>query len=289
MPSTFYSLTGERPLQRVVDVGAANINGTPQYAPLLKYENCHLVGFEPSKESFEALLRLDRPNATYLQCAIGDGKPHTLHVCASAGMTSLLEPNPEILSLFHGFPLWGNVVAREQIETCRLDDIPETEGVTFLEMDIQGAELLALTHATKCFESVSVLHIEVEFLPMYKNQPLFSEVEIFLRRRGFWLHRFSPIVTRVFAPMMVNNSIYGGLNQLVWADAVFVRDFTRLDSQTSEQLLSGAAILHDCYQSYDLTLKLLIEHDKRTGKKLADGYLGRLTRGNASEAPVGSG
>lgn len=52
---------------------------------------------------------------------------------------------------------------------------------------------------------------------------------------------------------------------MFWADAIFVRDLTRLDVLTSEQLLRMAVILYDCYRSHDLVLYLLREHDRRTG------------------------
>ena len=42
-------------------------------------------------------------------------------------MTSLLEPNQELLALFHGFSDWGKVLQTEEIDTIRLDDVAETE------------------------------------------------------------------------------------------------------------------------------------------------------------------
>jgi hypothetical protein len=111
------------------------------------------------------------------------------------------------------------------------------------------------------------------------NQPLFSEVEMFLRGRGFMLHRFYPTVSRVIRPLLIENNIYAPFSQVVWADAIFVRDFTRLDRLTHEQLLKSAAILHDCYGSIDLVLHLLTEADTRAGGALAPAYLARLTGG----------
>src|ERR1700704_4992440 len=35
----------------------------------------------------------------------------------------------DVLNLFHGFMEWGRVLATEEVETVRLDDIVETEGV----------------------------------------------------------------------------------------------------------------------------------------------------------------
>jgi FkbM family methyltransferase len=274
---SFLSVTRENPRQKVVDIGAYQIAGDPPYAPLLRAGNAELVGFEPNRDAWIKLNDNKGPNTTYLPYAIGDGNEHTLYVCAAPDMTSLFEPNPDVLGLFHGFPLWGSVVATEQIRTLRLDDIPETAGVTFLEMDIQGAELMALRHAENRLREALVLHLEVEFLPLYKDQPLFSDVERFVRERGFVLHRFSTVVSRAIRPVLVNNNIMSGLSQIVWADAVFVRDFTRLALLSNQQLLSMAAILHDCYRSVDVAHHLLAEHDRRSENTLAQNYLKALT------------
>jgi hypothetical protein len=188
-------------------------------------------------------------------------------------MTSLLTPNPAMLNLFHGFPDWGRVTSTMEIDTVRLDDIPETADVEYIKIDIQGGELLALSNGQTRLAETLVIQTEVEFLPMYVGQPLFSEVEMFLRGHGFMLHRFFPSVSRVVRPLLVNNDIYAGLNQLVWADAIFVRDFTRLNALSDIQLLKMGRILHDCYQAFDLVLHLLTEHDRRTGSSLGEAYL----------------
>jgi hypothetical protein len=60
----------------------------------------------------------------------------------------------------------------------------------------------------------------------------------------------------MIAPM-VGGNVYAALNQLLQADAVYVRDFTRPDDMTTEQLKHLALIAHVCYQSYDLAMNCL--------------------------------
>lgn len=275
---TFRQLTNENPRQKVVDVGASELGGVPVYTPLLNAGNGELVGFEPSREQLMKLNNTKQPYATFLPHAIGDGGRHTLRLCAAPGMTSLLEPNPDVLNLFHGFPTWGKVLTTEEIETKRLDDIPETKGLTFLQMDIQGAALMALQNARERLSEALLIHVEVEFLPLYKNQPLFSDVESFLRPFGFVLHRFHDTNIRAIQPMMMNNDIYAGISQIVWADAVFVRDFSRMSLLSPVQLLTLAAIVHDCYASVDLALHLLLEYDRRMQTQLSPRYMTELQR-----------
>jgi hypothetical protein len=103
-----------------------------------------------------------------------------------------------------------------------------------------------------------------------------SRLNLFLRDRGFVFYRFFPIVSRSIQPLIVNNDVYAGLSQSVWADAIFVRDLTRLDRISDRQLLRTAAIMQNSYRAYDLVLHLLLEHDRRTGKGLAPAYLAEL-------------
>ena len=58
----------------------------------------------------------------------------------------------------------------------------------FVKLDTQGTELYILEgmqHTLK--RAIFGVEVEVEFIEMYKNQPLFNEVDIFMRKLGFHL------------------------------------------------------------------------------------------------------
>jgi FkbM family methyltransferase len=262
---------------KVVDVGANPIDGQPPYAPLLAEGQARIVGFEPNAAALAELDRKKGPHETYMPYAVGDGGRHTLRICQAPGMTSLLEPNEDVLRLFHGFSDWGRVMRTEEIDTVRLDDVPETRGVDYLKIDIQGGELMVFKSAPRRLAEALVIHTEVEFLPLYKNQPLFSDVDAYLRSQGFTLHRFEPLVSRAMKPIFVDNNPYSPFKQVIWADAIFVRSFLNLAGLDGEELLKLSTILHDCYQSYDLVHVLLAEHDRRTEGRLAPAYLASVT------------
>ena len=257
---------------KVVDIGANAIDCKPPYARMLEGGYANVVGFEPNREALAKLNAAKSDRESYLPHAIGDGRRRILRHCLAQGMSSLLEPNVAILSLFPYFSEWGTVVGTEDVETVRLDDVPETASPDMLKIDIQGAELMVFENAVERLKTALVVHTEVEFLPMYIGQPLFSEVERFLRAQGFVLHKFDPLVGRDFQPLISSRDPYTGHSQLFWADAIFVRDFTRLERLDAEQLLRLAVILHDCYGSFDLALFLLREHDRRTAQGLGEKY-----------------
>jgi hypothetical protein len=77
--------------------------------------------------------------------------------------------------------------------------------------------------------------------------------------------------------MLFNNSIYALVNQLIWADAVYVRDFMAFMDLPAESLLKLAAILHENFQSFDLAALALDAYDKQTGSALQLAYLQRVS------------
>ncbi|WP_203073703.1 FkbM family methyltransferase [Falsiroseomonas ponticola] len=273
---SFRDLTGQAIRIKAVDIGANPIDGDPPYATLLRAGQAEVVGFEPDAAALATLNTRKGPDERYFPHAVGDGGRHTLRVCQAPGMTSLLEPDPATLALFHGFPEWGRVLDRVELDTVRLDDVPETAGADLLKLDIQGAELMVLRHAQARLRDALVVQAEVEFLPLYRDQPLFADVDAFLRGQGFAFHRFFPLNSRVMAPMVVGGSPYAGLSQMVWADAIFIRDLTRPEALDDRALLAMATILHDCYGSADAALRLLMEHDRRHAGGLAGRYLAGL-------------
>jgi len=294
---SFTALVELAPRLRVVDIGANPINEVPPYVPLLRAGLAEVVGFEPHPEALADLNARKGPNERYLPFAVGDGERHVLRVCASSGMTSLLPPNAELLGYFHGFPQWGRVLREVEVDTVRLDDLEEVGAIDYLKIDIQGGELMVFENGTERLRDCLAIHTEVEFLPLYVGQPLFAEIDQFMRRHGFVLHTMQPLVTRTVAPLSggacpdlgplfstshaeavrIMENVFGGnphagMNQVLWTDAVFVRDFTRLSRLDSEQLAKYALLLHDVYRSYDLALRALMELDQRGGTSHATVY-----------------
>lgn len=263
---------------KVVDVGANPIDGIPPYARMLDRGEACVVGFEPNPAALAKLAAMKGANDVYLPMALGDGAEHNLHICAAPGMTSLLEPDPAVLNLMHGFPMWGAVTSTERVKTVRLADVSTAHGADMLKIDIQGAELMVMENAGAVLDDLVAIHTEVEFLPIYKNQPLFCDVHAFLRHHGFVFHKFEPLVSRMITPLSIGGNPYAAMSQTVWADAVFIRDYKHLDTLPISKLLSLAAILHDCYQSLDVAMHVLCKIDERDATGLAQKYLDGLKR-----------
>jgi FkbM family methyltransferase len=226
---------------------------------------------------FEELTKQINPKMTCLPYAIGDGKNGILNICVSPGMNSLIEPDLELLELFQGYGEWGQVLSQLPVVTHRLDDLKEVHNIDFIKLDVQGSELAILENATEQLKHILVVHVETLFIPHYKNQPLFGEIDLVLRKAGFLFHKFGPLVSRIFKPLLLNNDVYAGLSQVHWADAVYVRSFMDFKELQSPELLKLARILHDIYGSVDLAQLALKYIDLQTGSNRQSTYIQRLT------------
>ena len=173
-------------------------------------------------------------------------------------MTSLLVPDPAHLALFNLFPIWGKVKDRIPVATRKLDDIAEVTQMDFLKMDVQGAESEVLAHGRAKLRDTVVIQTEVSFVPLYKDQPCFGEMDLALRQLGFLPHSVTGTKIWPLSPMVVGNEPNRGIRQLLETDMVYVRDFSRPENMSAEQWKHLALIAHHCYGSYDLTLKAIV-------------------------------
>jgi FkbM family methyltransferase len=255
---TVLDLLRPQRLTAVVDIGANPIDGDPPYKDMLAAGLCAVTGFEPQADAMAELHRRKGPREHYLPYAIGDGRERTLHVCRERGMSSLLEPDRERLGLFNAFAGFGQVERTERIATRRLDDIKEIEAMDLLKIDIQGGEIDAFESGRRLLKSAVAVQTEVSFMPLYRDQPTFGAVDTWLRAIGFVPHCFTEMKLRPLAPMVLEGNPQQGVRQLLEADIVYVRDFTRVENMNAEQWKHLALIAHHCYDSIDLALRAIM-------------------------------
>ena len=271
----------------IVDVGAMWLEGDlPPYYRLAKSGAAKVIGFEAIKAECDLLNARKMPNQTFLPYFIGDGRERTFHTCNMPMTSSLYEPNTPLLRRFQNLEELTRVVQTTPVKTTRLDDIPEVQCIDYLKVDVQGAELDVLRGAHRLLASAAIVQTEVEFAPMYKDQPLFADVDAELRRLGLVFHCFCFTTGRAFKPLVNTASPNGPIRQLLWADAVYVRDFMRLKELEPATLLKMAVILHDVYSSIDLAALCLQHHDAKTGGTLWNAFMQRLVRSVPEKPPL---
>ena len=272
----------------LVDVGARG-GLRPNWQPAK--EHLRVIGFEPEAEEFarlDAQARASGGRTRVFHAALHEA-PGTLklYIARDRGLTSVFEPNRAFLDSFPEAERF-DTVATATMDVDTMDNVlsrAQVEDVDFVKVDTQGSELLILRGAAQLLRSRVVgVEVEVEFSHIYKDQPLFADVDAFLRPLGFALFDLRP----VFWKRKDGRALGGPQGQMVWADALYLRTPASLatvleglapERRAAKLLKAMAAAL--LYGYIDFALELLttgggvLSADDREGARAALLEIGR--------------
>jgi FkbM family methyltransferase len=185
----------------IVDVGAKG-----SISSLKDIESMSEVyAFEPNPDEFTLLknkyskhpFKKLQLNCLGLSEKIGKS---SLLISKNNSMSSLLEPDlvnyKKHFGNYKSFNNWASNISTEksiEIELETIDHYFENiQGIDFIKIDTQGTELSILKGSEKFLEKgfIKVLKIEVSTVPVYHQQALFSDIDIYLRKFNYCLVDF---------------------------------------------------------------------------------------------------
>jgi FkbM family methyltransferase len=213
IPEIVYVMCGARG-----ETGKLPIRGLPQ----VKY-----VGFEADPAECERLRRNAGPGFQFENAALaGQASQRTIFITREPACSSLLRPDAKVFRRFLDAGLATKIVGEATVETVSLDELLPGMGVVnvdVLDLDTQGSELEIL-HGAAGFLSRAVVAVktEVELTALYEGQPLFADVDPYLRSLGFVLFDLSR--SRCRRANLPANVLTRG--QFVWGDALYLRDYS---------------------------------------------------------------
>jgi len=183
-----------------------------------------LISFEPDKEEYESLTKKkDSKDMVYPYALSNENKNMSLNLTKSRGCSSLYKPNYAFLKNYSDVDRF-QIESTITVETTSLDNLYNDKvfsNIDFVKIDVQGAELDILKGGEKfLYKNILGIQVEVEFQPMYENQPLFSDVDSFIRnhlglqiqdlRKTYWKY-----------PEGIN--IGANKGQIIFGDALYFR------------------------------------------------------------------
>lgn len=198
-------------INAVIDVGA----NEGQFALGIRKSGYsgEIHSFEPLEEVFRTLSRNAKKDPrwhTYMLALGNRWGQAEINVSSSTSASSLLNMLPCHEKLYpHAF-----YTGREKIKISKLDHalkkIPYTGKNLFLKIDTQGFELEVLRGASQTMKDVSVVCVEICFVPLYENAPTFIQLHTFFLNRGFVIYSILP-------------GDYDKDGKLVFADFIFIK------------------------------------------------------------------
>lgn len=185
------------PKLNIIDLGAripgGRGGGTVSYEEqFLRVPGDHigrLYGFEPDEPTCRDLNEKTPDHYTFLPYAVFDGSSQHLYLTESPVASSLYEPDMEMRVPFGDLAKIGKVKEVIEVNTTRLDDIPEIdEPIDLIKADVQGAENVIFKNASRVLSTTLVIQTEVFLIPLYKNMPLSGDVDRTLNDMGYLKH-----------------------------------------------------------------------------------------------------
>lgn len=290
------NMIGNKPLENnplwVVDVGASGgidarwSKFTDSYRGIL---------FEPDPREYERLRTNSGKQFIVLNSALSD-RVSTIdfHLCDKQRASSVFLPNLDFLRRFPNLERF-NISRVVQIETDTLDNQLKKNSIAevdFIKIDTQGYELPILRGSLDCLVSVTGMELEVEFAPLYIDQPMFNDVDKFVREQGFEL----------FDIKKSHWKREGGQNrgdhkgQLVFGDALYFRspESVALIKNITQKKIIRAICVYLVYGYSDLARVLLnltgdegmLAHDVRDRVEI---MISKAERGSMLSSIVGKG
>jgi len=231
------------------------------------FSNSRWVGFEPDPEEFKKIESSKKKGQEYLPFALGASSGiKDLNITKSPDWSSLYDPDPEMFRQFKGLNNFYPITSKCQIPIRALDDLvkscKDTLGnADYLKIDVQGAEVDVLKGASNLIsKSIIAVEVEVEFVQLYKGQPLFGQIHDMLINNGFLLFDLSR--NRCIRSDFSSNIETRG--QLIWSDALYLKDYHKLiaDACYEKLLALSLTALKLGFPDYFSTiLKAMIENN----------------------------
>jgi FkbM family methyltransferase len=179
----------------VIDVGAHVGETALRFSEV--FREARIYSFEPDPANYAELVAGTRrcQNITPVQRAVAESDGEiVLHRNRFSQTHSLLRPSQTAGEFLVSAELL-EPIDKIAVLTTSLDHFCEAQGVTgpdVLKIDAQGAEIRVLEGARALLarRAIPLIFLEVNFVPLYEESPLFPEVYQYLYDRGYRLVGF---------------------------------------------------------------------------------------------------
>jgi FkbM family methyltransferase len=194
-----------------------------------------IIGFEPNPQELGLLKEKYRKNNFKSielsgNCLSDYNGEVSFNITKHSSMSSLLVKDldnyQKHFGLYKNYENWKSNIEIDnviKVSAVKLDNfIKDKKGIIdYLKIDTQGSELKILHGAEKLLDEkrINILKVEVSTIAVYQNQVMFSDIDIYLRDKGYLLVDFITYrenYTPVFGNLHDKNSHYGSCGDAIY-------------------------------------------------------------------------
>lgn len=229
-------------------------------------ENVELIGVDPFLDQRVNYGKFGRKEIIFKDI-VGDVDEENVdfYISEYGQASSLLKENSSLVSRFHA-KKYGNIVKTEKVNVKEIKKLLETENVTkfdFLKIDVEGYELKLLNNLKDILKKDCLgINCECFFQEYHIGRPLFSDIEIFLRKLGYYvfdisLEKWGRTTNPIEYPVDHRGNVRGGNAQVMWADVLFLKD-PIIDQGMENEKIKKLITISELYNQKDFADELKI-------------------------------
>ncbi len=224
-----------------VDVGAKDsIEYIKGLEPLTS-----IFAFEPNKEEAEKVNKKYEKKdfqsfVLDTKCLLDVEGEFEFNIMKQTSMSSLLEVDlhnyKKNFGSYEKYQTWEKNVEIESkviVESTTIDNyFKGINNIDFLKIDTQGSELRILKGALNSIQNkrILIVKVEVSTIPIYKNQALFSDIDLFLRENNYVLVDFLTY-RNVYKPLL-GKTLNNNNHYAPCGDAIYILNTTDLNESS---------------------------------------------------------
>jgi len=223
-------------------------------------EHIYLIGFDADEYECRRLekQKSNLADIKYYPYFIGNTEgAQKFHLYKNREYSSTYLPNYRFVgnNLENGFYIEKTITVKK----TSLDYMFKQESLLtpiFLKLDAQGSELDILKGAENLLKTIPLVEVEVEFTPLYKDQPLFHNVDAKKKKKGFELLYLNRVFERRYGEYQGHTR-----GQIYYGDALYGKRLELIDTDDLIRMIHYIILLKN-YGHTDMAYHLLQNQPK---------------------------
>lgn len=213
------------------------------------YGDClEIIGFDPDKAQAKCC------SEKFIHCALSDdGEPRVFYIIRYPASSGFYPPNIKFTNRLQNRDFL-NIIKTIETTTLTLDSLGLKPD--FIKIDTEGSELEILQGGIETLKNVLGLSLEIAFQELFQEQPLFHEMDAFLKEQGFTIYDLETARLARYSPNQKGMS-NGKMGQIVAGQALYFRDIYPEIDKYDKQTILKLASLFEVFKLTDCAFEIL--------------------------------